>query len=209
MGTNSLHLYVDQLYTSPYAMSVFVALTVKQIPFTLHTVDLAAGAQHAAQFAHDSLSARVPMLQHGDFCLSESSAITEYLDENWGGTPLYPRDAQQKARARQIQAWLRSDLLPIRLERSTEVVFMQPSDQPLSAAAQQAASKLFAAAGQLIGDEGRPIFGDWCIADVDLALMLNRLLKNGDAVPDKLAHYAQQQWAHPAIAQWLQFHQRG
>jgi glutathione S-transferase len=204
MNTDSLQLFVDSNYLSPYAMSAFVALSVKNIPFTLHTIDLAAGAQHAAQFAHDSLSARVPMLKHGEFYLSESSAIAEYLDENWEGTPLYPINAQQKARTRQIQAWLRSDLLPIRNERSTEVVFIQPSDQPLSEPAQQAATKLFTAAEQLISDDAGPLFGDWCIADTDLALMLKRLINNDDAVPAKLVRYADQQWQHPAIVQWLQ-----
>ncbi|WP_373973875.1 glutathione transferase [Chitinibacter sp. SCUT-21] len=208
MNTNTLQLYVDHQFLSPYALSAFVALQVKQIPFTLHTLNLAAGEHQQAAFAHDSLSARVPMLQHGDFCLSESSAIAEYLDENWPGAALYPRDPQQKARARQIQAWLRSDLMPIRNERSTEVVFIQPSTQPLSNSAQQAAAKLFAAAEQLIDEAGGPLFGQWCIADVDLALMLKRLINNGDAVPEKLARYAAQQWQHPAIALWLQ-QQRG
>ena len=32
-----------------------------------------------------------------------------------------------------------------------------------------------------------------CIADVDLALMLNRLVLNGDEVPTRLATYAQRQ----------------
>lgn len=204
MKTEHLQLFVDSNYISPYAMSAFVGLTVKQLPFSLHPVDLEVGAQHAAQFAFESLSARVPLLKHGDFCLSESSAITEYLDENWEGTSLYPHNVQQKARARQIQAWLRSDLLPIRNERSTEVVFIKPSNQPLSESAQQAAKKLFAAAEQLITNEGGPLFGDWCIADVDLALMLKRLINNGDAVPAKLVRYAEQQWQHPAIVQWLQ-----
>jgi glutathione S-transferase len=50
----------------------------------------------------------VPLLVDGGFSLSESSAITEYLDEVYPGAPLYPRDPQARARARQVQAWLRS-----------------------------------------------------------------------------------------------------
>jgi glutathione S-transferase len=37
----SFELYVDSLFTSPYALSVFVALTEKRLPFTIKTVDLA------------------------------------------------------------------------------------------------------------------------------------------------------------------------
>jgi Glutathione S-transferase, C-terminal domain len=35
---------------------------------------------------------------------------------------------------------------------------------------------------------------NWCIGETDLALMLSRLVRNGDDVPEKLARYANQQW---------------
>ena len=37
---SEITLHVDAQYASPYAMSAFVALTVKQVPFELRTVDL-------------------------------------------------------------------------------------------------------------------------------------------------------------------------
>lgn len=196
-------LYTDAQYTSPYAMSVFVALKEKRLPFDLRSVDLDSGANHAADYVSDSLTARVPTLVDGTFALSESSAITEYLDDVYAGIALYPAAPQDKARARQVQAWLRSDLLPIRLERSTIVVFYQPSQAPLSNAAQGAANKLFRAADSLLAHGGDHLFGDWSIADVDLTLMLNRLLLNGDAVPPRLANYARRQWARPSVQEWV------
>jgi glutathione S-transferase len=72
-------------------MSVYVALQEKQLPFTLSTLDLDSGANHAPAYALSSLTARVPALQHGDFVLSESSAITEYLDELFPDPALYPQ----------------------------------------------------------------------------------------------------------------------
>jgi glutathione S-transferase len=196
-------LYVDSQYTSPYAMSVFVALEEKRIPFELRTVDLDAGANHSVEYAAQSLTARVPTLVDDEFALSESSAITEYLDEVYPGSALYPSDPKAKARARQVQAWLRSDLMPIRQERSTIVVFYQPSQQPLSPAAQIAARKLFMVAETLLAHGGEHLFGNWSIADVDLALMLNRLILNGDAVPPKLADYAGRQWQRPSVQAWV------
>lgn len=196
-------LYVDAQYTSPYAMSVFVGLREKGIPFDMQTLDLNAGANRTPEYAGTSLTQRVPTLVDGDFHLSESSAITEYLDDVYPGTALYPTDPRAKARARQIQAWLRSDLLPIRQERSTEVLFYRPSDTPLSPAAQRAAQKLFKAAETLLGQGREHLFETWCIADVDLALMLNRLVLNGDAVPARLADYAKRQWERPSIQAWV------
>jgi glutathione S-transferase len=196
-------LYVDAQYASPYAMSVFVGLKEKGIPFDMQTLDLGAGANRSADYAATSLTQRVPTLVDGDFHLSESSAITEYLDEVYSGTALYPADPKAKARARQIQAWLRSDLLPIRQERTTEVLFYGPSNAPLSAAAQQAAQKLFKAADTLLAQDRDHLFETWCIADVDLAVMLNRLVLNGDDVPARFAGYAKRQWERASVQAWV------
>lgn len=203
MSQPKLELYSDAQYASPYAMSVFVALHEKSLPFTLHTVDLDKQANRASDFAATSLTQRVPTLIHDGFALSESSAITEYLDEIFPEPALYPEDRRDRARARQVQAWLRSDLMPIRAERSTEVVFYGPVAEPLSPDAQDAARKLFAAAEALLSHGQPNLFGDWCIADVDLALMLNRLVLNGDAVPRLLTDYARYQWQRPTVQRWL------
>jgi len=184
-------------------MSVFVALHEKGLPFALSTVDLGRYANRAQDFAVPSLTQRVPMLVHDGFALSESSAITEYLDEVFPATPVYPADPRVRARARQVQAWLRSDLMPIRQERSTEVLFYGPTPTALSDAAQASAAKLFAASEALLAAGSPNLFGEWCIADMDLALMLNRLVLNGDPVPQRPADYATRQWQRPSVQRWV------
>ena len=196
-------LYVDAQYASPYAMSVFVALHEKSAPFKMETVDLAANQHKDATYASTSLTQRVPTLVDGEFALSESSAIVEYLDEVLPGPALYPTEPQARARARQVQAWLRSDLGPIREERSTEVVFYGLRAEPLSPEAQAETDKLFAAANRLLTGDRSTLFENWCIADLDLALMLNRLVMHGDPVPQNLATYAQRQWERPSVQLWV------
>ena len=203
MTSSKLLLHVDAQFISPYAMSAFVALREKGLPFELAPTDLAKGAQHASAFAAASLTSRVPMLVHDGFALSESSAIAEYVDEVFPGAPLYPRDPKLRARARQVQAWLRTDLMPIRQERSTEVVFFRPVSEGLSGDGQKAAEKLFFIAERLLPAGASDLFGAWCIADLDLALMLNRLVKNGDPVPLRLKNYADHQWRRPSAQAWL------
>jgi glutathione S-transferase len=199
-------LHVDSRFLSPYAMSAFVALVEKNLPFELRTVDLESGAQREDGYANRSLTGRVPMLEHGGFALAESSAIAEYLEDVYpppAHAALYPANPEDRARARQVQAWLRSDLLPIRAERSTEVVYLRPVDKPLSPEAERAAQRLFAAAHSLVGAKGR-LFDAWCIADTDLALMLNRLVRNGDKVPAPLSEYARREWERPSVRAWLE-----
>jgi glutathione S-transferase len=203
-SANALLLYTDAQFASPYAMSVFVALHEKHLTFDMRTVDLAQHANNERNYATTSITQRVPALVHDGFTLSESSAITEYIDEAFEGTALYPKDRQQRARARQIQAWLRSDLMPIRSERSTEVVFYGARGGALSAVARHAAAKLFAACDAWIAQGAPHLFDEWSIADVDLALMLNRLVLHGDDVPPHLADYARHQWQRPSVQRWLE-----
>ncbi|MRV70922.1 glutathione transferase [Duganella sp. FT92W] len=200
----NLKLYVNSEFSSPYAMSVFVTLKEKGIPFDLEVLDLDAGQHREAAYRDLALNGRIPALVHGDFVLTESSAITEYLEEVFPAPEykaVYPRASQQRARAREIQAWLRSDLMPIREERSTLTVFHEPATQPLSPEARAAADKLVRAADKLV--QGANLFGDWTIADTDLAMMLQRLVHSGDDVPAKLKDYANAQWQREPIQQWL------
>ncbi|MEN5094792.1 glutathione transferase [Pseudomonas protegens] len=197
-------LYVDAQFTSPYALSVFVVLREKGIDFELIPLDLDACENRAPDYARLSQTQRVPTLVHDGFALSESSAIAEYLEELFPQIPVYPHDRQQRAKARQVQAWLRSDLLPIRQERSTLVVFYGCKGEPLSPSAEAAVGKLIDAAQGLLADGRECLFGQWSIADVDLALMLNRLILNGDPMPANLMEYARRQWQRPAVQEWLQ-----
>lgn len=200
----TLSLYVDSLHTSPYAMSVYVAMTELGLSFELETIDLEAGAQHRAPFRERSGTARIPTLRHDDFWLSESSAICEYLQDTFAATsvPLYPADVRQRARARQVQAWLRSDLLALRQDRPTDIIFRGETRGPISAAGRAAADKLLGFAATLVDEAGEPMFGQWCIADLELALMLNRLVMNHDPVPENLAAYARREWQRPAVQTW-------
>lgn len=198
-----MKLYVDSHFASPYALSAFVGLHEKRLTFDIDTVDLSAKNTHDPTFVTTSITQRVPMLVHDEFTLSESSAICEYLDEVFPGARLYPADPRSRAIARQLQAWLRSDLMSIRTERPTDVIFYGAKKPPLSLGARAEVDKLFSAAHSLLGSGSGNLFGNWCIADLDLSTMLNRLILHGDRVPSPLIDYANKQWLRPAVQLWV------
>ncbi|EIC85624.1 glutathione transferase [Serratia sp. M24T3] len=205
MSDPKLTLYSDANYYSPYVMSAFVALTEKGIPFEIETVDLAQAENLQENYSAISTTRRVPTLSNGSFQLSESSAIDEYIEELFPAptfSAIYPENPEDRAKAREVQAWLRSDLMPIRAERSTEIVFAGQKRPALTEAGQAAAEKLITAAIRLLGDRNN-LFGEWSIADTDLALMLNRLYLNGDTLPEKLVEYVQHQWQRDSVKEWL------
>jgi len=207
---DGLVLYGNDMWSSPYVLSCFVALREKQLPFTLRTVALHEGAQRTGDYLRTSFTGRVPALVDGEFTLSESSAIVEYLEDKWPApahAPLLPPDVRERARARQIMAWVRSDLLPLREERSAEYVFF-PHDglrphAPLSTRGRGALEKLIGFAERVVPADGGPLFGAWSIADTDLAMMLQRLIKTGEPLPDRLRAFAEREWRRPSVQAYV------
>ncbi|WP_094856920.1 glutathione transferase [Bordetella genomosp. 10] len=200
-----LTLYIDNRLLSPYAMSAYVALAEKNLDFELRLVDLDQGEQRMAPFLCRSPTGKVPVLAHHDFYLSESSAIAEYLEDVFPApeyAAICPADPRARARMRQVQAWLRSDLAALRRERPTEVVFEGLKPAPLSDAAQLDATRLVRVATCLVPAGQKHLFDDWCVADADLALMLNRLVLSGEDVPARLRDYAAEQWERPSLRRW-------
>ncbi len=201
---SDLLLYVDSQFESPWAMSAFVALEEKGLPYQLKTLSLRQG-EHK-QPGYGPRTGRVPSLRHGDFWLAESTAIAEYLAETFPFPKhprIFPENLQQRATCRELQAWLRSDFLPIRAERPTTTVWWKASGlKPLSKEAVVAKERLLKGIEPLISETRGTLFEQWCIADADLAVMINRLAFNGEPLPPKVKAYAEANWKRPSVAKW-------
>ena len=102
--------------------------------------------------------------------------------------------------------WVRTDMAALRSLRPSQSLFFPEAFArpmpPLSGEAQAAAEKLVRGASNLIGRAFSPtqLFSSWSVADADLALMLMRLVANGDDVPAALASFAKAQWQRPSVA---------
>ncbi len=196
-------LYGDRFWISPYVFSCFITLREKKIDFEMRDVGLDRGDQRAPEYQARSITGRVPSLVDGDFSVAESQAIIEYLEDTHPTPAVLPREPRERARARQILAWIRSDLDSLRAERPTTTMFYEHTSVPLSASGEAAAAKLVAVATRLIPDGKTQLFDAWSIADADLAFMLHRLLMNGHDVPAKVQAFAEAQWARPSIVEYV------
>ena len=204
--TEKITLYIDSNHTSPYAMFAYIALKEKGLPFETIKINIREKHHQAADYQGLSVTGKVPSLVHGDFDLAESSAIIEYLEDVFPPPvflSVFPADMRQRARARQLQAWIRSDLLALRQNRPTTVMFGETTAVPLSEVGHKDADKLIRVADSLIRDDADNLFGAWSIADTELAVTLNRLVANGDPVPEKISRFVQTQWARPSVQAWV------
>lgn len=200
MSDAGLTLYVDAFFISPYALSSFVALEEKGLPYDLVTVPLHERAQLRPEYG--ARTNRVPSLRHDTLWIAESSAIAEYLEDAFPGRPrLLPADLAERAIAREIMSWVRSDLSSIRQERGTHTVFYDEPIAALSETAQRDVARLVRAASAWV--HGDTLFEEWCLADADLAMMLMRLRKrDAHLLPEGLVRYVDASWSRPSVQKW-------
>lgn len=201
-----LLLYADAAWESPWVFHVMVALDELNLPYRLEPIRRPIEPELKNQLKTNALLGLVPTLVHGDFWLTESVAISEYLAETFA-PPEYPRimpsAPRERARARQVMSWLRTSSMGLRTDRPTTSVFMRPVSTPMSEKGRADADEVLRIAGQLIAPGKLSMTSEWCIADADLALMLMRLVANGDSVPSHLEDYALAQWGRPSIRKYL------
>jgi glutathione S-transferase len=67
-------------------------------------IDLMKGAHYEEPFVTLNPSKQVPVLEDGDFVLTESSAILKYLADKVG-SPAYPKDPKARARVNERMDW--------------------------------------------------------------------------------------------------------
>jgi glutathione S-transferase len=88
---------------SPYARKVRLALAEKRIPFDLRVERV---WERRAEFLTINPAGTVPVLQEENgFCVIDSYAICEYLDEAYPDMPLLGRSLGERAEIRRLVAW--------------------------------------------------------------------------------------------------------
>ena len=87
-------------YVSPYVRKVLAAMNLKGLSFEVDPITPFYGND---EFERLSPLRRIPVLIDGDFSISDSTVICDYLDDDYPGHPLYPADPKQRARARWLE----------------------------------------------------------------------------------------------------------
>jgi glutathione S-transferase len=97
-----------KLYMHPVSMTsrpVRLFVAENNIPMDEQVVDLMTGEHYGADFTGINPSRQVPVLEDGDFRLTESSAILKYLADKFN-LPAYPKDLQKRAKVNEMMDWL-------------------------------------------------------------------------------------------------------
>lgn len=102
-----MKLYCHPASTTSRPVMLFAA--ENRVPLELQVVDLFTGEHYQPPFEAVNPNHLVPVLEDGDFRLTESSAILKYLADKVD-SPLYPRDLKARARVNERMDWVNTQL---------------------------------------------------------------------------------------------------
>jgi glutathione S-transferase len=202
----SLILWVDGHWANPYDCAPYVGLREKGVPFTTAVALVNRGVSAPVKF--HAITGLEPALQQGDFWVAESLAIVEYLEEAFPAPEharLWPSDLRERARARQVMSYLRMELNEMRIARPSTWLFYTPP-QPLPPLPPDAArqAEALVALVERLGPQDGALFGAWCIADVDVAFTLMRLIHHGYPVSARVRAYVEAVWQRPSLREYIE-----
>jgi glutathione S-transferase len=103
-----MKLYYHPVSTTSRPIMLFAAEA--GIPLDYQVVDLFTGEHMGDAYGAINPSRLVPVLEDGDFRLTESSAILKYLADKVGSAA-YPKDLKQRARVNEMMDWLNTGLM--------------------------------------------------------------------------------------------------
>ena len=107
--TLALHGY----WRSSAAYRVRIALNLKGLPYYSVPHDLRTRAQHAPSYLKLSPQGLVPTLVQGDFVLTQSLAILEWIEERHPEPRLLPMEPNSRALVRSMAALIACDVHPL------------------------------------------------------------------------------------------------
>jgi glutathione S-transferase len=102
-----MKVYYHPVSTTSRPIMLFAAESGASIDFQV--VDLFKGEHLEEAYAAINPNKLVPVLEDGDFRLTESSSILKYIADKIG-SPAYPKDLRQRAKVNEMMDWLNSNL---------------------------------------------------------------------------------------------------
>ena len=197
-------------YVSPYVRKVLACMNLKGIGYEVDPITPFFGNN---EFRRLSPLCRIPVLIDGDFSISDSSVICDYLDEAYPGRALFPSDPKDRARARWFEEFADTRLGDLFIwglfyqKVVRPLVWGEPTDE--ERVAKTLNEGIPAALDYLEGEVPADgfLFGDIGVADIAIASFFRNGAYAGFSVDaarwPRTAAFVERTLAHPCIATLL------
>lgn len=163
---------------SPFAKKVIAVLRLKGMRYTLDPVTPLEDSK-TPEFMQKSPLGKIPFLEHGDFVTPDSSVICDYLESIHPESPVYPADAQQRARALWFEEYADTRFFQVlvvglfaELVLKPKVLKVETDQEVVRVALEEGVPEVFGYLETVLPQEGF-LFGDQLqLADISLGATL-------------------------------------
>lgn len=198
-----LVLYIGNRRYSSWSVRPYLALAATGADFRTEVIVLDQPAT-ASQIAAVNPAGRVPVLHHGALVVHDSLAICEYLHELFPDAGLWPRDREQRARARSITAEMHSGFTALRRDMPQDLCASKPDVGHTPDALREAARiREIWREQRAVATTGPYLFGTFTIADAFFTPVAGRFRTYGVPLDAVSQAYADELLARPAMAAWI------
>lgn len=104
---------LHSFFNSSTSYRVRIALAIKGLEYEYLPLNIRTGIQNEEPFTSVNPMSGVPVLEDGDFRLTQSMAILQYLDEKYPEPKLLPQDAEKKAQILSFCNIIACDMHPV------------------------------------------------------------------------------------------------
>lgn len=201
---SEIQLVIGNRNYSSWSLRAWLALRKSGVPFETVVLPLDT-PEFEEQIGNYSPTRRVPVLWHEERCIWDSLAIGEYVNEQFAGGDLWPRDAASRGIGRAMAAEMHSgfqDLrgkMPMNCRARDRRVQMDPA---LGADIERIWS-LWSDALSAHGDAGPWLLGEYSLADAMFAPVVLRFRTYAVAPPPGIEPYCQVVLDDPDLQPWL------
>ncbi|MSR78258.1 MAG: glutathione S-transferase family protein [Candidatus Omnitrophica bacterium] len=168
-----------KVYYAPpsiYARKVLAVLEEKGLDYTIEPMSFQAGDHKKAEYLKLNPNGEIPTLVDDDRVIYESTAINEYLDEEYPYPSLMPKDSFERAKVRMIEEYCDLHFYRALINYLLKVVKkVVPSDGEEMKRLEESVKGF----EQYINEEEDYLVGEFSLADCAAATALSTLEKFG------------------------------
>lgn len=196
-----MYLYIGNKNYSSWSLRAWLMLDKHGIDFNEHVLELDTPSFYEA-LKGIGPSMRVPTLIDDGLTVWDSLAICEYINDAYLNGSAWPKNIQERAKARAITAEMHSGFNDLRNEMPMNIRAKRKLDFS------KGASKDIARISQIWSEQYKQhkgwLFGDWTIADAMFAPVVHRFNTYGVAVDSDARGYMDQALACESMQRWVE-----
>lgn len=205
-----LQLVIGNKNYSSWSMRAWVLMRHHGIAFDEIKLrfDLTPGSAFYRELARYTPAGRVPVLLIDGFAVWDTLAIAEALADLHPSLPIWPRDRQQRARARSLAAEMHAGFPALRnhCPMNIEVQLPQIGQRVLDSepAARGDLARIDALWSEQLSLSGGPfLFGEFGAVDAFYAPVAARVRSYGLPLSEAARAYVERLWASPGVSAWV------